>query len=303
MLTDFLPLLSMDAETALKVEGLLYLVLHVVLSSFFLLIFRWIQRQPYDFYTVGAVNYIAGAGVAGLFILARGSFASGWAAGLCGAANGIFYFAAFFFLPFLLKFKGAALTAVVTRLSILLAVLLGIVVWEGWPTPAQTIGIALACVSLVLVGGRAVLADVPELPPRTFIVLVGFFLVAGGSRLAQEVFKHTAQTGQISAFIVIGFSLAAAASVVVLLKRQKMPTGPELLIGGVIGVTNVAQTAFVLKALEHFQGYIVFPLSSAGGLVFTTLVAVLLLKEQLTGLSYAGIGLAVASLALLQSGV
>ena len=49
-----------------------------------------------------------------------------------------------------------------------------------------------------------------------------------------------------------------------------------------MGLVNLFQVWFVLKALEIYDGFIVFPLTSAGGLLFTTLVAVLLFRERLT---------------------
>ena len=55
----------------------------------------------------------------------------------------------------------------------------------------------------------------------------------------------------------------------------------------------------MLKSLELFDGFIVFPMTSAGGLAFTTLIAVMFLGERPNQLSYLGIVVAVAALALL----
>ena len=66
-----------------------------------------------------------------------------------------------------------------------------------------------------------------------------------------------------------------------------------------LGTANMLQSHFILKALKEFEGYIVFPVVSAGGLIFTTLVATWFLGERLTNRTYVGISLATIALLLL----
>jgi len=89
------------------------------------------------------------------------------------------------------------------------------------------------------------------------------------------------------------------ASLVVLGVRRKPLAVSELLIGIALGTANLLQVYFVLKSLELFDGFIVFPVTSAAGLAFTTLAAVTLLGERPSWLSYLGIGVAIAALLLL----
>jgi multidrug transporter EmrE-like cation transporter len=66
-----------------------------------------------------------------------------------------------------------------------------------------------------------------------------------------------------------------------------------------MGGANFLQTHFILKSLNYFEGFVVFPVTSAGGLVLTTLVATGMLGERLTGKSKFGIVLASLALVLL----
>jgi len=278
-----------------------FLLLNIVLSSVFILAFRWLQGRDEDLLNIGAVNYIAGA-VVGLAIFLCGD-AQAYSRESCttGLVNGVAYFVAFFFLLWTLNWKGAALTAVVARLSILMPVVCGIVIWGERPTTPQWVGIALAVLSLALVGRRGPLVGVTDLPRGASVVIVLFFLIAGSSRLSQEAFKHMAEKSELPSFLVAGFGIAALGSAVLLVWRGKRPSVVETGLGAAIGLCNVLQTFFILKALEHFDGCIVFPVTSAGGLLLTTLVAVFWLKERLAALSYAGISLAAAALILLNS--
>ena len=130
-------------------------------------------------------------------------------------------------------------------------------------------------------------------------MLALFFLIAGGSRTAQETFKYLCQPDERAAFLIAAFGWAAVGAIVVQIFRRRLPSVLECGVGTVLGLANIAQTFCILKALEHYPGFIVFPVTSAGGLVFTTAVATMFLEERLSWHSYTGIGLATCSLALL----
>ena len=280
---------------------MIYIALNILLSSLFLLLIRWLQHRPVDILTVGAVNYIVGAVGALLMYLPTGSRAYSVASCVFGAINGAAYFVSFFLLLSTMRWKGAALAAVLSRLSILVPVLCGILIWHERPSALQSVGIALACVSLTLVGRGRLTFRVGDLPWYAPIHMGAFFLIAGSSRLAQEAHSHMAGGHEEPSFLLALFGVAAIASAAMLLFRRKVPQPAELLYGAIIGLANVSQTFFILKALEGYAGYVVFPVVSAGGLVLTALVAAFLLDERLTRRSYVGIALAVLALTLLQA--
>ena len=76
-----------------------------------------------------------------------------------------------------------------------------------------------------------------------------------------------------------------------------MPT--EWFIGIGLGLANILQTHFILKSLKQFDGFIVFPVTSAGSLMFVTLVATRFMGEKLGKLTYIGIAIACIALILL----
>jgi drug/metabolite transporter (DMT)-like permease len=216
-----------------------------------------------------------------------------------GATMGICYFIAYFFVIYTVKWVGASSSTVVGVLSILLPIACGIFLWSEQPNSMQAIGIVLALCSLFLIGGQRVMGLPKEKNWLAPLVLIVFFLLAGFSRLSQAAFKHISTPDQMPTFLLAAFTIAAIPSLVLLLWRGRWPTKMELLFGALLGSANILQSHFILESLERFEGFIVFPVVSAGGLMLTTLVATQMLGEKLNFRTYAGIGLACCALVLL----
>ena len=70
-------------------------------------------------------------------------------------------------------------------------------------------------------------------------------------------------------------------------------------MGIVLGAWNCGGGLTMLIALRYLPGVVVFPVSSALGLVLTACVALLVWRERISGWAAAGIGLAVASATLM----
>jgi drug/metabolite transporter (DMT)-like permease len=282
---------------------MIYLILQVVFASSFTLFIKWAQiRRQENVITIGAINYIVAAvSIIPVFFfsnLSPVSFGALWTGGSMGAV----YFIAFFFAIYSIRKVGASTTTVVSVLSILMPIAFAAIVWQEKPDLVQSVGIGMALLALTLIGAQK------NPHPSDFetksrwmvpLVLFSFFLLCGFSRLSQEAFKHVSSPEHRPTFILAAFTIAAIPSLIVLIYGRRMPTPMEWFIGFLMGISNNLQTYFVLLALHYFEGFIVFPVTSAGGIVLTTLVATSLLKEQLNKRTYVGIAIAVVSLFLL----
>jgi drug/metabolite transporter (DMT)-like permease len=166
----------------------------------------------------------------------------------------------------------------------------------------------LALLALTLIGTRRKSATAEaenqtgDSQSRTWVipaVLVTFFLLAGCSRLIQRTLKHVSTDDQLPTFLFAAFVVASVPSIILLIKRQKRISKTELGLGVAMGASNILQSHFILKALTLYEGYIVFPISSAGGLILTTFVATRMLGEKITSRTLIGIAIAVIALVLL----
>lgn len=300
---------------------MLDLLAHVIFASSFTLWIKWAQqRSTADVVTIGAINYIVAALCLLPFFWAQNPAPVSGAALVTGSSMGAVYFVAFFFAIFSIRTVGAASTTVVSVLSILMPIGVAAVWYDERPTLYQSLGIGLALVSLLLIGGSrsrtprhgpGVLTP-PQTPAAGYqvaappppwlvpLVLVGFFLLCGLSRVSQEAFKYVSQPDQRPAFLVGAFLTAAIPSATVLVGKWRRPRRIEWGVGLAMGVANALQTLFLLRALEHLAGYIAFTLASGGAILLTTIVATACLGERLNRRTQMGISLAVVALVLLR---
>lgn len=292
---------------------MLYLIANILFASAFMLCIKWAQvRAREDVLTIGAINYI----VAAIWVLPEfiGNDVDSWSGSAIwtGALMGSSYFIAFFFVIHAIKYVGASSTTGIAVLSILVPIGCGVYIWGETPNEYQVIGVGLALFSLSLIGGKskargesdaATQADQAvasgKHPWLTPFVLVTFFLLAGASRLSQEAFKHVSTADQRPTFLMTAFALAAIPSIVILIVRRRRVLPIEVGFGFLMGASNVLQSHYMLKALEYYDGFIVFPVVSAGSLVLTTWVATWMLDERLSRRTVMGIVTATVALALL----
>lgn len=276
-----------------------FLLLHIVFASAFTLAIKWSQnRGKENIVTIGAINYIIAA-IAIVPEFVQSGIEPSTNAMLIGGSMGAVYFINYFFAVFAIRHAGAASATVVSVLSIIVPIGFGVLVWNESPNTYQLVGIVLAFVSLLLIGGQSKQATV-ERHPKTALILLVFFALCGFSRVTQEAFKHICEAEQRPTFLIAAFAIASVPSVIVLLARWRNIKRAEVLCGLGMGVANILQVHFILKSLQFFPGYVVFPFTSAGAVCFTTIVATLFLTEKLNRRTTIGISISVVALFLLR---
>ncbi|QEG20214.1 EamA family transporter [Mariniblastus fucicola] len=200
---------------------------------------------------------------------------------------------------------GISATSVVSVLSMLIPIVFAAMVWGDKPQLIQSAGIALAFISLILIGVKpqrqatAIADSAAESAWKGPLILGGFFLLCGLARVAQEAFKHLSPVTQKPTYLLAAFLVAAIPSMIVLLWRRQKLLPMELMIGAAMGIANGCQTLFTLKTLDYMEGFIFFPVSSAGSIIFTMFVAVVWLEERLGRRAIIGIAIAVAALIMM----
>ena len=264
------------------------------------------NRGTEDIITIGAINYLVAAFSTAPLYFTGAQQTGDTMAMVTGGSMGLIYFIAFFFVTYCVRVVGVSATSVVSSLSLLLPIIVATFVWDSTPNLIQITGIALALLSLLLIAVKPKTAESAATENHStdhnwkpLLILFVFFLLCGFSRIAQEAFKYESGIDQKPTFLLAAFTAAGIPSLILLIYRHRPILKMEWVVGIVMGLSNGLQTYFILKSLDFIPGYIAFPLSSAGGIVFTTAVATLMLGEKLQRQAYIGIAISVVALVLL----
>lgn len=204
-------------------------------------------------------------------------------------------------------------TSVIISFSTLISALSGVMFFDeslGW---AQIAGIALMLASFVL----AAKSDGDEKKANLkwlFLCLIAF-VATGGIGVMQKVHQSSEYRNELNAFLIIAFisSAVLCAIFAALLKRRESRFADAkekgnkskkqfwLLLGIMIasGACVAVNNKFNLYLSGVMDSAVFFPIVNGGGLVLTTLAAVLLFKEKLSKKQWIGVVLGIASVVFL----
>ena len=201
-----------------------------------------------------------------------------------------------------IRFSGIVRTDVAQRLSLFIPVLAAFLVFKEVPSLIKSSGIA--------VGFAAILCSIPWQKQQQnrransgWIYLLAVFVGLG---IIDILFKQIAQNKQIpytsSLFIVfiIAFLLSIITLVILFITRKARFEWINLLCGLVLGMANFGNILFYIKAHQSLasQPSVVFSAMNIGVIIMGSLVGILIFREKLSRLNYAGIALALVSIIL-----
>jgi drug/metabolite transporter (DMT)-like permease len=201
-------------------------------------------------------------------------------------------------------------TTVIVSFSTLISALSGVAFFGesigGW----QWIGIAFMLASFLL----AVKEDKQEKSAsfRWLVFCVITFLCTGGIGLMQKIHQTSAYKTEINSFLIVAFVSSCLGSCLIgLLARRKEKTmfferdekGKIKWVLPAIALLSGSVTAVNHKLNLYLSGVmdsaVFFPIVNGGGLVLTTIAAVLLFKEKLTKRQWLGVAIGILSVLFL----
>ena len=217
-------------------------------------------------------------------------FALGFAA--CYCASAIFSILA-------INCGSLSLTSLAISYSLLIPTVFGLLFWGDEPTPFFFIGLAFLIVSLLLINSKD--GEIKITPKWALFVLIAF-LGNGLCSTIQNGYAKLHSTGN-SEFMLIALFAVFVAMLTMSIFRERPLLSPSLKGGwyfmAICGIANGAVNLFVILLSPRMDSSIMFPLISAGGIVLTSLVSILLYKERLSLKQYIGMALGIAAIVFL----
>lgn len=198
--------------------------------------------------------------------------------------------------------NGVSVASVATKMSLVIPVIFGLLVYDEKLGALKSLGIllALAAVYFASVKKRDILIkkSVLVLPALVFI----------GSGVIDTSIKYLEETlvpkEEFSLFSAVVFGSAAVTGIIFIaiksIKKRSTPSITTVLGGIGLGILNYFSIYYLLRALQHedLNSASVFTINNVAIVMFSTLLAVILFKERISNKNWMGISLAIISIIL-----
>jgi drug/metabolite transporter (DMT)-like permease len=198
---------------------------------------------------------------------------------------------------------GIAPTTVASKMSLALTVMLTVLIFREHPSAIAWLGIALAVIGVALSswGGGLRSGQAWWFIPVLFVANAFSDVLLN---ISQRIYVTALTEASFAAFI---FGAAALFGLCWLAFRKDRVALADPRVwagGGLLGCVNYGSVYFMVRALSSsgLPGSSVFPLVNVGVILFGSAASIVLFKERLKPLHWAGIALSVAALGCILAG-
>lgn len=213
---------------------------------------------------------------------------------------GILFIAIFNLMAITVQKNGLSVASVATKMSVIIPVLFGIIVYKENLNLALILGIVLALLSVYLTSSKS--NTIKDLKRNMIFPIFLFF----GSGVIDTMIKYF-QTNymaedDISVFSATIFSFAALIGLVQLTVKNNLFFDLKTIVGGIIlGLANFGSLYFIIKSLqlESWSSATFFTLNNVGIVLISTLIGRFIFKEHLLMKNWIGIAIATVAISII----
>jgi drug/metabolite transporter (DMT)-like permease len=257
---------------------LIYLLLSILFSSGIFVIFKYFGIYKVDTFKAIFVNYIVALTIG--FSFAEKSFSvleipnQPWFLG--AVFLGGLFVSIFFVMAMTAQKNGVSVASVAGKMSVVIPVLFGVYLYNESVTILKIVGIIIALIAVYLASVKEV-----KTTHKKVSLLFPVLLFSGSL-----------------------FGIAGCFGLIVLLIKaikKRSPFGVKNIIAGVaLGVPNYYSIVFLIKALqtEGIESSTLFTINNVGIVIVSTLVGILLFKEQFSFKNKIGVALAIVGIVI-----
>ncbi len=279
-----------------------YLLLAVFSSSLVALALKLSANKTNGTYGVYVFNYITCFITGFLFISDKNLLHTPVSVVGFGAFSGFLFLASLALYQYNIKKNGTVLSAVFSKLGIIIPTVMSFLFFNETPRPLQILGILLAIAAILVInvkkGDPAALQEKKD-HAKTALQLLILLLVGGACDSMTKVFEFVGDRADDDRFMFFNFFFAFLYSLFMLIRERKRINGWDVLFGVLLGVPNYFCTRFLLKALTELPSFIVYPSYSVATVIVISLLGRIFFREKLTKKQLVGVGIILLSLVLL----
>jgi drug/metabolite transporter (DMT)-like permease len=281
---------------------MLYLFLSIIASTIIFILFKFFDKYKISNIQAITVNYLI-AVILGYFTSSENiSFQiipdKSWFN--ISLVSGIMLMLTFIIYAFSVQKAGIAITSVLGKMSVIIPVLLGLLMFQEKITWIRITGIIMAMTAFYLTLKRSS----QEKARLKYIILPILLFIGNGLndsffKIAQELYIHNDYT----TFLITAFFISMIIGVIVLIvlfitKKEKLHY-KNIFAGVILGVINWYATYFFLVGLEFYDVSVFVPVFSASIVCIAALIGYFFFHEKLSKINIIGIALAIIAIILI----
>ncbi len=291
-----------------KKINMLYLLLCVLMNVGIFLIFRAFSHYHVPTFQAIVINYLVCV-LTGILFLGNVNFVSlitldqPWV--VIALVLGAVFIGTFYLMALTTQILGVTVSSIASKMSLVIPVIVSLFILNIASRELivfNYIGIGLAITAILLSSIKKKNGNDPKLSLLVLIMPALVFVFGGVIDTSINYTSHKYLSAETQGVfpIVIFFCALCIGTVVLLIKREKINL--KSWIGGTcLGVINYFSIYFLVKSLASFgnDGAIVYPVINVGIILLSSISAVLIFKEKLSGLNKLGLGMAIVAVLMI----
>lgn len=283
---------------------MIYLLFSILFSTLLFVIFKYFDIYKIDTLKAIVVNYLVAFGFG--FGLSEITFSvteipqKPWFFG--AIILGILFVSVFFVMANTAQKNGVSVASVAGKMSVVIPVLFGILLYDESVTYLKVIGILIALVSVYLASVKNEKSNI-ENAGLLFPILLFF-----GSGIIDTTLKYVevnfVQKNEVSLFSGSLFGFAAFFGLLILaiktIQKRESFGLKNIIAGIVLGIPNYFTIVFLIKAMQTagLESSTLFTINNVSVVIVSTLVGLLLFKEKFSLKNKIGVVLAILGIIL-----
>ncbi len=282
-----------------------FLIASILFSASILVLFRYFKQWGIDNLQAIIVNYVVAATI---------GFASHEGASSLGIIVekpwfpvsiilGILFIGVFFLFALSSQVAGVAITAVASRMSVVIPVTAAFLLFDETATLTKIFGIALALPAFYLTFKKKRNEKVAFL---TLLLPLAIFIGTGSNDLLMKYTEYHYLQDDLFQLLAVVFTLSLVIGVIILLVRvvlgKTVLQTKNIAAGLALGMVNFYSTYFMFRSMEYFDSSVMFPVLNIGVVSLAAFSDALLFNEKFSTANRIGIGLALLALVFISIG-
>ncbi len=223
---------------------------------------------------------------------------------ICSLIVGVLFVITFNLYAFTAQKIGITLSTIANKMSMIIPILIGLILFKEEVTLIKVIGIFLALGAIIFSSKEDKKSK--KLSQVNMLILSLLFI---GQGLADGILnwaqKNILNSDNMNLFFTLTFlsaGLAGGLYIFYKIKTSNFKMNKKSILWGIIlGIPNYLTLLYFIKSLKNdlFSSYQVFPIVNIGVIVLCTILSVILFKEKVSFYKWIGVGFGILAISLI----